>query len=109
MIPKIKPITDKNLRRWIWQERDKTCLFCSESSQDPHHIIRQSHKRLDLAWNMFGVCRRCHKLIDNRTISPQVEVSRVNKRLEELGYTERFRADTGRIRLDIGLKIYQYL
>ena len=109
MIPKIKPITDKNLRRWIWQERDKTCLFCSESSQDPHHIIRKSHKQLDLAWNMVGVCRQCHDLIHNRTISPTVEVSRVNKRLEELGYTERFRADTGRIRLEIGLKIYQYL
>lgn len=97
-IPKPKSISDKSLRKWIWQVRDKLCIFCRKRrSEDPHHIIRTSQIRLDTEWNMFGVCRICHNKTENSQISRAEEVETANKRLVELGLKERFRYDTGRI------------
>ncbi|KKQ09702.1 MAG: hypothetical protein US20_C0005G0022 [Candidatus Pacebacteria bacterium GW2011_GWF1_36_5] len=108
MLPKIKPVRNKALKEYI-KQRDSKCIFCTKPSKDPHHIIRQSHKILDLAWNMFGVCQGCHTKIGNRQINHLKEVETVNQRLEQLGMTERFRTDGHRIRLDIGPEEYKYL
>jgi len=95
-------VTDKNLRKWIWQERDRHCIFCgSAGSEDPHHILKVGiHGRIDREWNMFGTCRNCHIMIENGEISKVKEIEAVNIRLEQLGYTERFRTDNRRIRLE---------
>lgn len=59
----------------LWQRCGGRCEYlykngkrCKEACQDPHHIIPRWPKRIDNLYNLLGLCREHHRLIDGREV-----------------------------------------
>ena len=100
MFQKNKKIRDLEASRKC-KERDKKCIVCNHShSLNAHHIIGKGQNGGDELENLVTLCFRCHRSYHDGHFDKIKFIDFVNKHFEKIDYDIRYRADTGRIRID---------
>jgi hypothetical protein len=83
--PKHKSNLTSNQKRALFESQVGQCLLCGAAGivLEAHHVYKVEHDGSDDAYNLMGVCRRCHGII-NRSYFHLNPIARIALALQVL-------------------------